>query len=58
MCGINSLSNVLAEKLLFLEEEFLRELALHLSYGEREVRKNPKIFHTTNDDVYDYVMAC
>ena len=32
------------EALFFKKKEFLRELALHTSYGERWLRKNPQIF--------------
>ena len=43
VCWVNSIKR-LVEKLLFLKEEFLRELALHTSYGERCLRKSPQIF--------------
>ena len=43
VCWVNSIKR-LVEKLLFLKEEFLRELALHALYGERWMRKSPQIF--------------
>ena len=46
VCRVNSIKR-LVEKLLFLKEEFLRELALHTSNGERWLRKSPPNIPTT-----------